>query len=99
MFLTKDSTSWSYVLVSSSQHVTEKQALAKAIGKVVVTQTQSSTFGSVLVPHCYAWPTMNTRDAPLVLDAFFTVQDDSVTPVTRLSMSPVVPVIGFTEAK
>ena len=53
MFLTKDSTSPSYVLVSSSQHVTEKQALAKVIGKVVVTQTQSSTFGSVLVPHCY----------------------------------------------
>lgn len=52
MFLTKDSTSPSYVLVSSSQHVTEKQALAKVIGKVVVTQTQSSTFGSVLVPHC-----------------------------------------------
>lgn len=58
MFLTYDSTSPSYVLVSSSQHVTEKQALAKVIGKVVVTQTQSSTFGSVLVPHCYARPTV-----------------------------------------
>lgn len=53
MFLTKNSTSPSYVLVSSSQHVTKKQALAKVIGKVVVTQTQSFTFGSVLVPHCY----------------------------------------------
>lgn len=53
MFLTHVSTSPSYVLVSSSQHVTEKQALAKVIGKVVVTQTQSSTFCSVIVPHCY----------------------------------------------
>lgn len=69
MFLTKDQASPSYVLVSSSQHVTEKQALAKVIGKVVVTQTQSFTIGSVLVPHCRIRPFANLTYPFSVSDA------------------------------
>ena len=76
---------------------TTKHVEGKAIGKVV--ELSASSLFPLAFPHCYARPTTNTRDAPLVLDAFLTVQDDSVTPVTRLSLLPVVPVIGFTEAK